>query len=279
MVTAAMMTMSMVTNMRIDMTNAMRLTATLFVLAIGCGGSSGSSSNPPNPSGAGPAPVALGSGSMGAAGSYVILAKTGISNVTGSTVTGDLGLSPAAASFVTGFALVADSTNVFSTSSSVVGKVYAANYAAPSPSNLTTAIGSMETAYTDAAGRTSPDFTELAAGNLGGLTLAPGLYKWTTSVTVPTNTTIAGGANDVWIFQMSGDLTTAAATQIVMSGGAQAKNVFWQVAGQATLGTTSHFEGIILSKTAITLKTNASMKGRALGQSLVALDSNVITGP
>jgi hypothetical protein len=78
---------------------------------------------------------------------------------------------------------------------------------------------------------------------------------------------------------MSGDLTTAAATQVVMSGGAQAKNVFWQVAGQATLGTTSHFEGIILSKTAITLKTKASMKGRALGQSLVALDDNVVTQP
>ena len=253
----------------------------LLVLLAACGGSSGgNNNNPPNPSGAGPAPVALGSaGSMGAAGSYVILAKTGISNVTGSKVTGDLGLSPAAASFVTGFALVADTTNVFATSSSVIGKVYAANYAVPSPSNLTTAIGAMETAYIDAAGRTSPDHTELASGSLGGLTLAPGLYKWTTSVSIPTNTTISGGANDVWIFQMSGDLTTAAATQIVMSGGAQAKNVFWQVAGQATLGTTSHFEGIILSKTAITVKTKASMKGRALGQTLVALDDNVVTSP
>jgi hypothetical protein len=175
--------------------------------------------------------------------------------------------------------LVADSTNVFSSSTSVVGKVFAANYAVPSPSNLTTAIGSMETAYNDAAGRTSPDFNELASGSLGGLTLAPGLYKWTTTVTIPTNTTIAGGANDVWIFQISKDLTTSAATSVILSGGAQAKNVFWQVAGQATLGTTSHFEGIILSKTAITLKTKASMNGRALGQTLVALDDNVITSP
>src|SRR6202008_4724604 len=101
-----------------------------------------------------------------------------------STVPGDMALSPAAASFITGFALVADSTNVFSTSVSVVGKVYAANYAVPSPSNLTSAIGAMETAYVDAAGRTSPDHTELAGGSLGGLTLAPGLYKWTTSVSM-----------------------------------------------------------------------------------------------
>src|SRR5204863_4696141 len=114
--------------------------------------------NPQNPSGAGPAPVSLGSSEdSGAAGSYVILAKTGISNVTGSMVTGDMGLSPAAASFITGFSLIADSTNVFSTSSSVTGKVFAANYAVPSPTNLTTAIGSMETAYSDAAARSNPD--------------------------------------------------------------------------------------------------------------------------
>jgi len=251
----------------------------LVLLLAACGGDS-AGSNPRNPNGAGPAPVPLGSaGALGAAGSYAILAKTGISNVTGSTVTGDMGLSPAAASFITGFSLVADSTNVFSSSSSVVGKVYAANYAVPSPSNLTTAIGSMETAYTDAAGRSTPDFLELGTGNLGGLTLAPGLYKWTSSVTIPTGVTIAGGANDVWIFQTSGDLSIAAAKNVTLSGGAQAKNIFWQVAGQATLGATSHFEGIILSKTAITLQTGATMKGRALAQTQVALDNNAITQP
>jgi hypothetical protein len=209
----------------------------------------------------------------------VILAKTGVSNVTGSTVTGDMGLSPAAASFITGFSLIADGTNVFSTSSSVVGKIYAANYAVPSPTNLTTAIGSMETAYTDAAGRSTPDFLELGTGSIGGLTLVPGLYKWTSTVTIPTDVTIAGGANDVWIFQTSGDLSIAAAKKVTLSGGAQAKNIFWQVAGHATLGATSHFEGIILSKTAITLQTGATMKGRALAQTQVALDNNAITQP
>jgi hypothetical protein len=252
----------------------------LVVVLAGCGSDNASNNNQQNPNGKGPAPVSLGSaGSLAAAGSYVIMAKTGITNVSGSTVTGDVALSPAAASFITGFSLVADGTNVFSTSSSVVGKVYAASYAVPSPTNLTTAIGSMETAYTDAAGRTTPDFLELSTGNLGGLTLAPGLYKWTSSVTIPTDVTIAGGANDVWIFQTSGDLSIAAAKNVTLSGGAKAKNIFWQVAGHATLGATSHFEGVILSKTAVILQTSATMNGRVLAQTQVALDDNALTQP
>jgi hypothetical protein len=127
--------------------------------------------------------------------------------------------------------------------------------------------------------RATENKKESWTGNLGGLTLAPGLYKWMSTVTIPTDVTIAGGANDVWIFQTSGDLSIAAAKNVVLSGGAQAKNIFWQVAGQATLGATSHFEGIILSKTAITLQTGASMTGRALAQSQVALDNNAITQP
>jgi len=240
----------------------------------------GTGNNPQNPAGAGPAAVPLGTlGSSGAAGSYVVLAKTGISNVTGSRLTGDIGLSPAAASFITGFSLTADPTNVFSTSTSVVGKVFAANYAVPSPTNLTAAIGSMESAYSDAAGRSNPDHLELGSGNIGGQTLAPGLYKWTSSVTIPANLTIAGAAGDVWIFQTSGDLTMAAAKSVTLSGGAQAKNIFWQVAGQATFGATSHFEGVVLSKTAITLQTGATMNGRALAQTQVAIDQATIVQP
>src|SRR5207248_4556778 len=174
-------------------------------------------------------------------------------------VTGDTGLRAAAARFVTGFSLVADATNVFSSSTQVVGKIFAANYAVPTPTRFTTAISNMESAYTDAAGRPTPDFLELGTGNIGGQTLAPGLYKWTSTVTIPANVTIAGGANDVWIFQTSGDLTMAAGKTVTLSGGAQAKNIFWQVAGQATLGANSHFEGVILSKTTITLQTGATM--------------------
>ena len=216
---------------------------------------------------------------LGTAGNHVLLAKTAISSVPSSGVTGNVGLSPAAASFVTGFSLVADSTNVFANSTQVVGKVYAANYAVPTPTNLTTAISNMESAYTDAAGRPTPDFLELGTGNIGGKTLAPGLYKWTSTVTIPADVTISGGANDVWIFQTSGDLTMAAAKSITLSGGAQAKNVFWQIAGQATLGANSHFEGVILSKTSITLQTGATMNGRALAQTQIALQQATITQP
>jgi hypothetical protein len=250
------------------------------VLACACGSDT---SNPRNPSGAGPAPVELGSGTdLAAAGSYVLLAKTGISNVTGSLVTGgNLGLSPAAASFITGFSLTADTTGVFSTSASVTApaRIYASDYAAPSPSNLTQAVLGMEAAYSDAAGRTDPDYTNLQSGNLGGQTLAPGLYTWGTSVAIPTDVTLSGGANDVWIFQISNDLDLSSATNVILSGGAQARNVFWQVAGQVTLHANAHLEGIVLSQTAITLQTGASLKGRALAQSLIALDDNMVTAP
>ncbi|MBL0217380.1 MAG: DUF3494 domain-containing protein [Myxococcales bacterium] len=239
--------------------------------------------NPPNPMGLGPAPIDLGSPTdVASSGSFVLLAKTGITNVTGSSISGgNLGLSPAAASFITGFSLVADASNVFSTSASVVSpaKVYASNFASPTPSSLTTAVLAMETAYTDAAGRTNPDFLNLGSGNLGGQTLAPGLYKWGTNVTIPTDVTIAGGANDVWIFQISNDLDLSSAKQVTLSGGAQARHIFWQVAGGVTIHASSHFEGIILSKTAITLQTTASMHGRAFAQSLIALDNNAVTAP
>ena len=239
--------------------------------------------NPPNPVGLGPAPVELGSSTdVAAAGSYVVLAKTGITNVTGSSITGgSLGLSPAAASFITGFSLTSDSTNMFSTSASVVapGKIYASNYATPTPSNLTTAVLKMQTAYTDAAGRTNPDHLNLGSGNIGGQTLAPGLYTWGTAVTIPTDVTIAGGANDVWIFQISKDLDVSSAKNVILSGGANAKNIYWQVAGKVTIHANAHFEGIILCQTAITLQTTASLHGRALAQSLVAIDNNAITAP
>jgi hypothetical protein len=222
----------------------------------------------------GPSPVGLGQ-----AGNFVVLAKTGISTVPASSVTGDIAVSPAAATFITGFSLVADSTNVFATSPQVVGKVFAADYAVPSPSNLTTAVLDMQTAYTDAAGRPTPDFLELGTGNIGGKTLAPGLYKWTSTVNVPTDVTISGGANDVWIFQTTGDLIMAANQHVTLSGGALAKNIFWQVAGQATFGAGAHFEGVLLCKTGVTLQTLATMNGRILAQTAVALQKATVTKP
>lgn len=238
--------------------------------------------NPVNPAGLGPAPVEIGAaGNLASAGAYALLAKTGITNVTGSAISGGhVGLSPAAASFITGFAMTADPSNVYSTSPSVVSpaKIYAADYAVPTPSNLTSAVLNMQTAYADAAARTPPDHLNLSSGNLGGLTLAPGLYTWGTSVTIPANVTIAGGANDVWIFQISNDLDISSGKKVILTG-ALAKNVFWQVAGKVTIQANAQFAGVILCKTAITMQTSASMTGRALAQTLIALDNNAVTAP
>jgi len=213
---------------------------------------------------------------LGAAGTYVILAKTGISNVPTSAITGNLGLSPAAASFITGFTLNLPAGGAFSTSAQVTGNVYASDYAVPTPSNLTTAIGDMQTAYTDAAGRPTPDHTELAAGNIGGLTLPAGLYKWTNTVSIPKNVTLKGGSNDTWIFQIAGGLTQASATRVILTGGALAQNVVWQVAGVVSIGTTAHLEGVVMSQTAITLKTGATANGRLLAQTAVTLAGNTV---
>ena len=214
---------------------------------------------------------------LGAAINYVILAKTEVSNVSISNITGDLGLSPAATSYITGFSLT--NATGYATSSQITGKLYAADMAAPTPINLTTAVNDMTTAYNDAAGRSLPDFVEFGNGNIGGKTLSPGLYKWTNTVTAPTSLTISGGPNDIWIFQIAGNLSVSSAVNITLAGGAQAKNIFWQVAGDVTIGTTTQFQGIILCKTGITLNTSASLNGRALAQTAVILNKNTITQP
>ena len=217
---------------------------------------------------------------LGTAGNYVILTKSGISTTGVTAIVGDIGVSPIAASGITGFALSAPPTT-FSTSLLVTGKVWAADYAVPTPANLTTAVLDMQTAYTDAAGRTLPDFTELGAGNITGQTLAPGLYKWGTGVSLSGSgaVTLNGDASSVWIFQIAQNLTVGNDTHVNLTGGALARNVFWQVAGQATLGTTAEFKGIILSKTLISFNTGAQFEGRALAQTAVTLDATAITHP
>lgn len=206
-------------------------------------------------------------------GNFVILTKSGITDVYKSTITGDVGSSP-----ITGAAILVRCTEV-------VGTIYSVNAAGPLPcrvtnaSKLTTAVGDMQTAYTDAAGRSNPKFLNLGAGNIGGRTLRPGLYKFTSAVVIPTNVTISGGPNDVWIFQVAGTLRMSSSMKIILAGGAQAKNIFWQVAGAVTLGTTSHFEGNILGKTGINLQTGASINGRLLAQTAVTLQMNTVKKP
>ena len=215
---------------------------------------------------------------LGSAGNFVILSKTGISTTGSTSIVGDVGISPAAASYITGFALTLPAAGVFSSSALVTGKVYAPGYADPTSANLTTAVLDMQTAYTNAAGR-APDVTELSAGNIGGLTFAPGVYKWGTGVTIPTDITLSGAANDVWIFQIAQNLDISSAAKVILAGGAQANNIFWVVAGQTTINTTAFFNGNILDQTAIILNTGATLNGRALAQTAVTLDSNSVAIP
>jgi hypothetical protein len=221
---------------------------------------------------AGPARVVL-----GRAESFALLAKSAISSVPTSAITGDVGISPAAASYITGFAYTR--AGMSWTSPEVTGSIFAADNDAPTPSNLTTAVSNMETAYVDAAGRPTPDFSELGTGAIGGRTLVPGLYKWSSTVTVLSDIVLAGGPNDVWIFQIAGGLTVAASARMTLSGGAQAKNIFWQVASPVEFGTSAHGEGTILCMTDITLQTGASMNGRLLAQTAVHVAMSTVIVP
>lgn len=214
---------------------------------------------------------------LGTAGDYVVLAKSAVSNTPTSDFTGHLGLSPAAESYYTGYSQTANTG--YSTSDQVIGKMYAADMADPTPATLTTAVSDMSTAYNDAAGRTTPDFVGLYTGNIGGKTLAPGLYKWDNTVLISGDVTISGAAEDVWIFQIAENLTMSSAVNITLSGGALAKNIFWQVAGEVTIGTTAHFEGVILSMTSITLNTGATINGRMLAQTAANFDGNTVVEP
>ncbi|MHB8416851.1 MAG: ice-binding family protein [Myxococcales bacterium] len=215
---------------------------------------------------------------LGTAAGYVILAEAGISTVTPSTITGNLGISPAAATYITGFSLSLAAGAAFSTSAQVTGDVYAPGYADPTPANLTTAIGDMNTAFTAAAGR-APDVTDLGAGDISGLTLPAGVYSWGTGLLLATDVTLSGSSTDVWIFQVAQNLTVSNGVILHLSGGALPKNVFWQVSGSTSLGTTVQFAGTLLDQTAIALETGASLTGRLLAQTAVTLDANTVVSP
>ena len=213
---------------------------------------------------------------LGAAGNYAILAKTGISTTGSTHVNGNMGVSPIASTAITGFNLT-QTAPTYSMSALVTGRIFAASYAAPTPAHLTTAVGAMQTAYTDAAGRLNPTTTNLGSGSIGGRTIKPGLYKWTSNVLASTNVTLSGSATDVWIFQVAGTLNLASGARIILAGGALNKNIFWQVAGSTTLGTTSILSGVLLDKTGLIMKTGAKLHGRALVQTAVTLDASVVT--
>lgn len=216
--------------------------------------------------GRGPAPVAL-----GAASTFAILAQSAITSVPSSAITGHVGLSPATGA------------NMVLTCLEVTGTIYSVDATGPACKTedatlLTAAISAKDIAYTDAAGR-APDYTELGAGNIGGLNLGPATYKWSSDVLIPTNITLTGGPKDVWIFQIAQKLTVSSGVQVILAGGALAENVYWQTFAAADFGTTSQFKGVILSQTSIAMKTGATINGRLLAGTGVTLDQNTVTQP
>jgi hypothetical protein len=228
---------------------------------------------------AGPDPV-----NLGTAINYAILAKTAVSTVPNSIVTGNVGLSPAARGAFTGWSETYDGTDTYATSTQVVApfKLYASDLVGGTTSvDLTTAVLNMQAAYTDAAGRTatSAATTNVGSGTLTSLTLAPGVYEWGSAVTIPTDLTFTGEATDVWILKVAGTLNMAANQEVILGGGALAKNIFWQVSGAVTIGGGTDFKGIILGQTAITMGTLSTIEGRLLAQTAVTLDQTTVTQP
>jgi hypothetical protein len=200
---------------------------------------------------------------LGSAANFAVLAGSTVTNTALVTMlNGDLGLSPGTA--VTGFP-----------PGIVNGTIYAGDaIAAQAQIDLTTA-------YNDAAGRTVGPVT--VAGNLGGQTLTPGLYKSESSLEISSGDLTLdaqGDANAVFIFQMGSTLTTTTGRQVILTNGAKASNIYWQVGSSATLGTYSVFKGNILAYASITITTGATLDGRALAQGgAVTLDTNTITVP
>jgi hypothetical protein len=218
--------------------------------------------------------------SLGLAGNFAALTKSGISTTGVTSIIGDIGVSPASATAITGFGLIMDTNGQTSRSPIVNGKIYAADYAAPTPAYLTTAINNMETAFTSSNNLTAPaPVNNLAAGNLSGLTIEPGLYKFSTSVLITSPVYLNGNANDTWVFTIAQDLTANTGAQIILGPNVQAKNIYWVVSGQAILGTNVDFSGIILSKTLISLNTGAKVNGRLLAQTAVTLNASTVIQP
>jgi hypothetical protein len=218
---------------------------------------------------------------LGTAGNYAILTKTGISTVPASAITGNIAVSPIAAEAITGFSLAHDPEEAFSTATQFTGKAYAADYVSPTPTVLTTAVSNMETAYTDAAGRTNANIARInvGAGEIGGKTLTAGIYTFQSDISIATAVTLKGGADDVFIIQATGNLVQAANKRMILEGGVQAKNIFWQIAGHVDVGAGAHLEGILLVKTGVTFLTGSSLNGRVLAQTACVLQVATIVEP
>ena len=225
---------------------------------------------------------------LGFAGDYAILAKSGISTIPISTITGNVAVLPIATTAMTSLSLALDPTTQFSTSMQVSGNAYAASYGGAIATVLTTVVSTMEAAYTDAAGRVNPDATRinLGGGVLGGVgpggeddPLTPGVYTFGSDVNLNADVYFEGSDTDVFIIQMTGNLVQTASYAVNLVGGAKPENIFWQVAGYVEVDTGAHMEGIILVKTKVDFKPDSSLNGRILTQTACDLQSATITEP
>ncbi|KAJ7721286.1 hypothetical protein B0H16DRAFT_1699686 [Mycena metata] len=211
---------------------------------------------------------------LGAAGNFAILARSGVENVPTSAISGNVGVSPKTASSLTGFDLVQDPSGQFSTSTQVNGRLMGSTDAPPTPSLLSAAVLDMQNAFADAMTRPNPDFFALKNGRIGGANLIPGIYKWTTGVTIASGITLTGGPTDI-----SGSLNQAADVTINLSGGALPQNIFWAVAGTVTLNNNTVFQGNILTKTNIDIGFNAVNNGCLYAQTAVFMKQATILCP
>ncbi|UOM51952.1 ice-binding family protein [Sphaerochaeta associata] len=216
---------------------------------------------------------------MGTADDFVILAKTGITTTGVTAITGDLGISPAERTSVTGFDEILSLDGTYATSALVLdgGKIYASDFTTPTPENLSAAILDMRTAYDAIVALPNPR-PELIAS---GATLYPGLYKSIPAVDLSVNLTLDAEGNEdaIWVFQITGALNVAAEVEIVLANGAKAENIFWQVTGAVSLLANSKMKGIVLGEGVIALTAGASITGKLLGQTNVTLIANTVTDP
>jgi hypothetical protein len=189
-----------------------------------------------------------------------------------STVNGNIGVSPIAATAITGFGLTLDLGGQYSTASQVNGKAYAADYGFTTAADLTAAVRAMQTAYTDAAGR---DTTEtLTSMSIGGRTFTSGVYTIAAAINIDDDITLQGGPDDVFIFQSTGVLTLSTDKKVTLSGGALAKNVIWQVAGNVAIQVGASMVGIILCKTNVDFFTGSSLEGSVYAQTASPRNGN-----
>ncbi|KAJ7029630.1 hypothetical protein C8F04DRAFT_962570, partial [Mycena alexandri] len=218
---------------------------------------------------------------LGTAGNFAILARSGVDNVPTSAISGNVGVSPKTASSLTGFDLVQDPSGQFSTSTQVNGRLMGSTDAPPTPSLLSAAVLDMQNAFADAMNQhIFIDFGSISfPGRIGGANLIPGIYKWTTGVTIASGITLTGGPTDTWIFQVSGSLSQAADVTINLSGGALPQNIFWAVAGTVTLNNNTVFQGNILTKTNIDIGFNAVNNGCLYAQTAVFMKQATILCP